>query len=399
MTAKFDLYPQPIQVKSEGQYRSCLIKQTSGDGNVTEKTLWYLYPHNIPLPEDDDCDSYLLASLLPAMKLGASIKLHGKASKELLSNLTELQMIWVTWCPQTYTIVNIKVDEVEDKYTLQNNNTIVAFSGGLDASFSAYRHATKQAGFANKNLIAGVLVHGFDIPLNDYKGFHRAKNKAIETLTDINLSLLDVKTNLRDAWDINWAHYYATAVASVLTSLYKVASSGLIGSGPTYQLLFTPCGSHPMTDPLLSTSSFRIIHDGAAFSRSDKTSTIANWAIGVKNLRVCWVGDNRDKNCGVCEKCVRTRLNFLVSGVSNPECFDEPLNESHFSSIKLTSDGSRSDWILIRNKILKTKRGIEFLPNIEKVLKRKHSAKLSFILPPNSKRRKFVKNIVNKVKR
>lgn len=393
MKSYIELFPQALEIRDEGQRRSCLVKQTTIDGKSTEEELWYLYPHGIALPEDDDCDAYLLSALLPAMKLNANIKVYGSASRSLLANLTELQLIWQTWCPELYFIADIKTNQLRDNDVLVPG-AIVAFSGGTDAQFSAYRHATGKAGYATQELKAGVLVQGFDIPLADDIGFLGAERMATETLADIELKLLAVKTNTRELWDIHWPHYYGAAVASVLCGLNKYAGTGIMGSGPAYEALFTPCGSHPMTDPLLSSNSFKMIHDGAGFSRSQKIELLAQWPLGMKNLRVCWAGDSNDSNCGLCEKCVRTRLNFLLAGVENPGCFSSSLNEKSFESIVLHSDGSRADWGLIRDEIVRTGICKEWLPLVKKVFKRRSRPRIDLVLPVGSRRREWVKNMV-----
>jgi hypothetical protein len=40
-------------------------------------------------------------------------------------------------------------------------------------------------------------------------------------------------------------------------------------------------------------------------------------------LRVCWEDNETGKNCGTCEKCVRTKLNFLAAGLTLPEALAE----------------------------------------------------------------------------
>lgn len=93
MNSFIDIYPQPLKLKNQHQVRSCNIKINSSENNI-EKELWYELPESIPIPDDDNCDAYLLATLLPAMKLNYYIKVYGSVSKKLLENLTELQFIW-----------------------------------------------------------------------------------------------------------------------------------------------------------------------------------------------------------------------------------------------------------------------------------------------------------------
>jgi hypothetical protein len=50
---------------------------------------------------------------------------------------------------------------------------------------------------------------------------------------------------------------------------------------------------------------------------------------------VCWEGVDQGRNCGVCEKCIRTKLNFLAAGIESPECFQEPLTIEDVHSLRV----------------------------------------------------------------
>jgi hypothetical protein len=71
------------------------------------------------------------------------------------------------------------------------------------------------------------------------------------------------------------------------------------------------CGSHPLTDPLLSTDATRVVHDGLEL-RSEKVRYLVAAGAPLADLRVC----NRfsSYNCGVCEKCLRTMVALELYG-------------------------------------------------------------------------------------
>lgn len=395
MKGSIELFPQLLEVSDEGQRRSCLVKEVSASGEIISTELWFDYPPDVPMPKDSNCDSYLLGILLLGMKLGSDIIVHGSVSRLLLANLTELQLIWNKWCPEIYSLVEIKVDIIRES-DIQVAGAVVAFSGGVDAQFSTYIHATERAGYCTQKLRAGVLVHGWDIPITDIKGFSGATNKATKALTSLGLDLLVVKTNVSRVGIVNWEHRCGMAVAAVLNGLSSYAGTGLIGSGEPYDALPIPWGSHPMTDPFFSSGNFRIINDGAGFSRSEKIRILSKWSVGIKNLRFCWAGDINDTNCGSCEKCVRTRLNFLLADNLNPSCFDTPFEASIFRSIVLGNEAARTEWKLIRSEMEHTRKGIEYLPHVEKVLQRQPSSIFNYILKKGSKSRIIVKKIIEK---
>ena len=82
----------------------------------------------------------------------------------------------------------------------------------------------------------------------------------------------------------------------------------------------------------------RIVHDGAGFSRTEKVAYIATNRTASKVVKVCWEGKELHKNCGVCEKCIRTQANFLAVGVTHPACFDAPLDPRQIKTMSLSDD-------------------------------------------------------------
>jgi hypothetical protein len=112
----------------------------------------------------------------------------------------------------------------------------------------------------------------------------------------------------------DWAYIvYGCALASVGLVLEKRYARLLIASCWGYKDL-RPWGSHPLTDPLFSTSQVRIIYHGAAFDRIQKTEFIAKFDLVLQALRVCWKEES-DTNCCACNKCYRTMATLEILGV------------------------------------------------------------------------------------
>jgi hypothetical protein len=88
-----------------------------------------------------------------------------------------------------------------------------------------------------------------------------------------------------------------------------------IGSTFTWAQLF-PWGSHPFLDPLWSTEWCELVHSGCEADRPAKARFIADRHPALlKHVRVCWQ-DGRTTNCGQCEKCLRTMVDFQIAGVT-----------------------------------------------------------------------------------
>jgi hypothetical protein len=68
-------------------------------------------------------------------------------------------------------------------------------------------------------------------------------------------------------------------------------------------------------DGLFSSQRITVIHDGARYARFQKVRELASWPTALAAWRVCPSNPGTELNCGVCEKCLRTRLELLAAGV------------------------------------------------------------------------------------
>jgi hypothetical protein len=174
-------------------------------------------------------------------------------------------------------------------------------------------------------LDALLLVHGFDIALDRKAEFEGARERAARAGDAAGLELRTVATNLRDLGQ-DWELAHGLALAAALQLHAPEFGVGLIGSSAPYFRIELPWGSNPVTDPLLSSGTMRIRHDGAALSRTAKARIVATEPELLALLRVCWQGERLSRNCGRCEKCVRTYWALHIAGVRQPACFDRPFD-------------------------------------------------------------------------
>jgi hypothetical protein len=340
------LEPQKLERLDSDIIRRCTIKRMDDDLQVDLQELWFQFSNKITPPEDNDCDSYLLALLMDAMNEGRKIIVKGNVSLSLLSNLVEYQAAWNKWLPDMFTIIDIDVESIRDNEK-SVSGAICAFSGGVDATFSVWRHTQKKNSYRSQTINLCTFVHGFDIPLSDNNAFENARKKATETLNDVSIDLVPIKTNYREISTAKWDHTHGCALVATLSNFKNVAGTCLLGSSDPYDnaAQAIPWGSHPIIDYLLSSDGFKVMHDGSSHSRTEKVSEINDWKVGISNLRVCWQGDLKDRNCGKCEKCLRTQCNFLANGYVIPDCFPETSGEEiNIENISFHRPSSRIDW-------------------------------------------------------
>lgn len=294
-------------------------------------------------------DGFLFGIVFYAMRLGQDVRVHGAVSDTALRNLNEFQEAWTLWKRGRYRKVAFVPDEViSDVAILRKDEAIAAFSGGVDSIFTLLRHATGRLGLGAYPLKRSVLmVHGFDVPLAEQKQFDALKERTEPLLNDLRIEVKTIRTNLKDLALQGWEDSFSSQLACCLHNYAHAFGYALIGSSEPYNALILPWGSNPATDYLLSGAALRIIHDGAGYSRTEKVETLAQNPLASAAVKVCWEGKETHKNCGVCEKCVRTRLNYLAVGVADPACFDTPFDLATIRAINLRNDAQCAELLSI----------------------------------------------------
>jgi hypothetical protein len=329
-------------------------------------------------------DPFVLATIHLAMSEEADLRVHGKVSPSLIRNLDDFQRAWSVWKPLEFPHpVDVVGDaELEEDLSGLDRTAISTFSGGVDSSFTAYRHATGTGLRYPRRLTAGVMSHGFDIPLNEEAAFQEAARRSRTMLESIGMSLIPVSTNFRDL-PLEWSYVHGAAIASTLMLFRKRFSEGLIGQTVAYEALESMReGVNAVTDWWLSTDSFTVIPDGAGFGRAEKIWALKDWPEFLENLRVCWAGPYHFKNCCRCEKCTRNILTFRVLGLGLPPCFESDVSNRQIRGLTRLKEFTMRvgyDGILR----LARERGIDepWVRELERCLKRnrrRHRSKIAY---------------------
>ena len=297
------------------------------------RVLWFRLPIEHEKSLTDSADSFLLASLLLAMSYHCDIHVKGTVSPSLIDNLHSFQKKFVEWWPHIYSYSRITADNMsETRHISDSRSTVIAFSGGIDSSYSLYRHVQNLGDEPHFSISSALMVHGFDIPLQQTEAFNTAFVKTNTISESLDVSLIPVATNLR-YFPVFWHHVFGTAIATVMTLFARTFENGLIASGHQSTPYISE-GSHPETDHFLSSNSFSVIHDGDGVTRLDKLRMLQSWPEFLKDLRVCWAGPDKAANCGECEKCIRTILFFRLLGVS-PACFPGDVTDRQIARMKI----------------------------------------------------------------
>ncbi len=261
------------------------------------------------------------------MQIGGKFKIHAPVSRSVTDNIIKFNRIWNVWCPDRYKLIQIDAEIIPDDYRPDNRKMITAFSGGLDASYTAYKYKKNLDAHFQYDLDAAVMVFGADIPLNAREQFNMAFATAKQMTDDLGIKLIPVETNYRD-YPHDWEHEFGAVIIAILNFFAGHYGYGAASDSSVHHLSI-PWGMNPITDWYMTNDTFHFIPDGYEHTRTQRAAFIKDWDVALKNLRVCWRNDDKSKNCGKCEKCVRTKLNFMAVGCEKFSAvpFDVTLNQ------------------------------------------------------------------------
>lgn len=299
--------------------------------------LWYRVPERLADVLVSQADPFVIAFVFPVMRQGRDVRVIGRVSPSLLRGIEAFMHIWEAWYPEAYRKTEITAtDESEAPAADTVGEAVMAFSGGVDSCYTAWRHRHAEAGRRTTRLTGGVFVHGFDIPLSMEDAFENARRRNADILAGLDMDLIPLATNFRDRdLDVNWEDAHGALTASCLSLFAGRFHIGLIASSLPYARFGLRWGSSVWTDGLLSSPAMEIRNDGAETTRFNKIRTLARWPEALEHLRVCWEGPQKDRNCCRCEKCVRTILAFRIAGVSRPPCFPTDVSDEQIRGLRL----------------------------------------------------------------
>ncbi|WP_414463421.1 hypothetical protein [Hyphomicrobium sp. DY-1] len=308
---------------------------------------------NASAPAFDGGDFALIAMLPIAMHQMVDLHAEFELDSTLLDGLDHYQEVWHSWRPDIY---KKKIQITSDSESYRANagqvtkRALVAFSSGVDSTFTLSRHAHNEAGRAVRDVATAVMVHGFDMPLDEADGFETMARHGSAICRDLGVDLVTVRTNWRRLV-ANWEMTFGAGLASVLHQFSHQHNLALIATEESYQNCFPVWGNSFWSDRFFSSSKLKIESDGGAFDRIERARYIGRYRSLIPHLHVCWAGPRTGKNCGVCPKCILTKLNFVAAGVPEPWPFPQPLTTGLISEMPLKTRWQRQFLELILTKM------------------------------------------------
>ncbi len=301
--------------RGDGRARLRAEVRYGANGRAAEE-YWYDVPAEHAPYLSTSGNPWLVALLPLAATLREPLCVSLPVDRTLLENLPRVLEIWRAWYPELgLGAVPLQAEVTEGMPQPEGVLAGAFFSGGVDSFFTALRPRENAPAGERTSVDELITIGGFDIPLSRSAALARLRALSSRAAADLGKSHLDVVTNLRTTrWgEAAWGPLaHGCGLASVALALEKRYHAVLIPATGGYRDLH-PWGSHPLTDPLLSTAATRFVHDGAAFTRVQKTELLCASPVALRSLRVCFES-RTEQNCGRCNKCCRTMLILELLG-------------------------------------------------------------------------------------
>lgn len=276
---------------------------TRGPGDVGPR-LWFRVPVEHAAGLTAGGDPFLPVPLLAAMAAGAPLRIEAAVSATLLGSTRRIMRLYRDWCG----LREIDVTAPATVRERQVRHTGAFFSGGVDSFYIVLKNLARYEVGDPRRITHLVLVHGFDIAIEDRPLFAMVKAHAEAAAAELGVRLLPVATNARAGLErLPWDLAHGAVLASVALALGGLFDTVLIAA--SYEFIgLRPWGTHPSLDPLWSTEALEIRHDGAELPKPERIRLVAESPVALRVLRVCWENPGGAYNCGACEKCLRTMV-------------------------------------------------------------------------------------------
>ncbi len=299
-----------------------VVRVAGEGGEAPVFTYVFSFEGEVLPPPQTSADMGLVCVLFMAMEEGLPVRVAGAVSRLLLANLEEFQDAWASWRPELYRAVPLVADAVIDEPAATGSQAVMLYSGGVDANFTLVNQLFGPSTYRRHEIVAALLIHGYDVPLDRGDIFEERRQRAAAILGGYGIPLVTVRSNWRqpNKHYRDYGNGHAAALGACLHAYAGLVPNGIIASDRNYTYLSSePNGSNPITNSFLSSSRLRFFTDGVRATRTAKVAFLGNHPALRDQLQVCQT--EYATNCCVCEKCIRTILCFDANGIDAGKAF------------------------------------------------------------------------------
>jgi len=301
--------------------------------DISEEITKYFFKNSFEVTYDvniEDVDESILA--IPAV--GATVQIAWATGADLyvekldetfFSSLPKIRKVFEGFYPKFSSSGNIHVQKIiTNKFN--NTQTALLFSGGLDSIVSYIRNKDEHPILitllkpSNSNF---KKIKDFHRKFADQEGreIHFIESNIWDNISDtFNNPLLTDKFQTK-GW---WGKVSHGLIIWGLCAPLTVKRIGRILFASTYPKNYNlPQGSHYLNYTNVSWADVNIVYDASDITRQGKLHVLKINPRDQKYLRSCLlsnVGGTNFKECGYCEKCLRTITGLILEGIYPNEC-------------------------------------------------------------------------------
>ena len=264
-----------------------------------------------------DPHAFLIAGIMPAVRFQEKrIKIDAQICPELKEGLETILTFTRHWYKGDRKPIRIEAPALSHRPSTSTPERAGFFlSGGVDSLATLrnnrLRFPPSHPGYIRDGfLIYGIESYASDDTQKQLKTFERHVEALNNVAQAADITLVPVYTNvksLEEDWEF-WRNEFQGAVLSAVAHIFSQRINKISIAGSCNVPYLAPYGSHPLIDPNYSSSNLRVHHDSVALSRLDKVKLISEWPVALNNVKVCYLNPPNQLNCGVCAKCLRTKI-------------------------------------------------------------------------------------------
>lgn len=258
-----------------------------------------------------------------AMRLDMDLHICGRGSPTTALNARRISEIWQSWLPRHLSRTEVSFSEEGRRDEPASDRELVYLSGGLDAAYTALKR------LANGRSQDVITIQGMDYTLDDEARFHALVAKTAplaELLSGRRIIVKSDAYSLYERVELNLKRHH-------LGHIFALAGGGFVHAHGYNRLVLAadelldgqfltfPWGSNSATNFLFDDGSTRLCSDSEDIARSEKIALVRGSEIALKSLSFCWNRKVQPQNCGICKKCLRTKLLFLAVTGGVPPIF------------------------------------------------------------------------------
>lgn len=320
-------------VRLTGEARTVSATVSWEDHSYPEQELFFEIQDNGSgeAQESDEplANAFLTACFpLAAVHGEARVRIAGRPCPMLVEGLRTVHAWWESWGGMPGPAPAIETSgRGRNPPSTGPKRAFCCLSGGVDGLHMLMRNRRVYGPDDPGYIRDALVIHGFDIGKRardpETQRFRMTIERLQRLAAETGIRIIPCRTNLRQlpTKPDFWTHRFNVAALAAVGHAAADVPRFLFIAGAYRLDNPVPMGSHPAVDGLFSSQCMTLIHEGARFSRVDKVRELAAWPTALDTLRVCPANVEDRPNCGVCEKCLGTRLELLAAGVEETAAF------------------------------------------------------------------------------